>query len=211
MEKVKKIAARPKLRLVKSRHSPGFAVGAVDVVAAPENKPLFTPDAVAYEEDTFLVLSAPLEVREPQKPLSRLATEVREMEPEIPGTVLAKGKSPVRLLAVVHDLNQEPSWQEEWITSALEGIFREVERRKLSSLALPFLGTRHGSLEKERFLWLLRSVLERIVPRSLKRVCLMLPPGTDPKMLGELNASRRGKKESDPQNTRKARGHLRVR
>ncbi len=50
-----------------------------------------------------------------------------------------KGSGPVKLLAVVHDLNQDPSWKEEWVVKALEGIFREIEQRKLQSLALRFL------------------------------------------------------------------------
>ncbi len=194
MEKVKNITVKPRLRLIRGGRPSRFAMGSVDIVVAPENKPPFRTDAVAYEEDTFLVLSAPVELNEPPEPLVRLLTELREMKPEKPGSVLVKATSPLQLLAVVHDLNQEPSWKEEWVAKALEGIFRETEQRKLHSLALPFLGTRHGSLDKERFLVLLRSTLEGIVTHSLKRIWLMLPPDIDPEMLKVLKFKHRKKK-----------------
>jgi hypothetical protein len=123
------------------------------------------------------------------------------MKPEKPGSVLVKATSPLQLLAVVHDLNQEPSWKEKWIAKALKGIFRETEQRKLHSLALPFLGTRHGSLGKERFLALLRSVLEGIDTHSLKRIWLILPPGINPEILKVLKPQHRKKKGIDTKNS----------
>ena len=131
MEKVKSINVKPRLRLIRGGRPSRFAMGSVDIVVAPENKPPFRTDAVAYEEDTFLVLSAPAELNEPPEPLIRLLTKLREMKPEKPGSVLVKAPSPLQLLAIVHDLNQEPSWKEEWVAKALEGIFRETEQRKL--------------------------------------------------------------------------------
>jgi hypothetical protein len=142
---------------------------------------------VAFEEDTFLVLSADRRVRDPREPLVRLMTRVIETRPETPGTVLVKGKRPLRLLAIVHDLNQDPSWREEWIVSALDGIFQEAESRRLQSIALPFLGTLHGSLEKERFIELLRSALERMSPNHLKRLWLVVPAGTSSRILEILD------------------------
>jgi len=188
MEKIKSITVKPRLRLIRGGRPSRFTMGSVDIVVAPENKPPFRTDAVAYEEDTFLVLSAPAELNEPPEPLIRLLTKLREMKPEKPGSVLVKAPSPLQLLAIIHDLNQEPSWKEEWVAKALEGIFRETEQRKLHSLALPFLGTRHGSLGRERFLVLLRSVLKETATHSLKRIWLMLPPGINPKTITVLNA-----------------------
>ena len=176
MEKVTKITSKAKLRLVRSKMPSRFAVGSVDIVAAPENKPPFRIDAVAYEEDTFLVLSAPLKLSDPQKTL-------------------------VRLLLLRQILNQEPSWKKAWIVSALEKIFSEAKGRKLRAIALPLLGTRHGSLEKESFLVLLRSAVERIATPCLKRTWLMLPPGIDPRMLEILKSNHRKKKELDTKNT----------
>jgi O-acetyl-ADP-ribose deacetylase (regulator of RNase III) len=140
-------------------------------------------DAVAAEEDTFLVLSADPVVRDPKEHPVRLMTRVIETQAEAPGSVIVKGGSPLRLLAIVHDLSQEPSWREEWIASALDAIFREAESRKLQSIALPLIGTKHGSLEKRRFVVLLRHALERTLPRYLKRLWLIIPDGTSGKIL----------------------------
>ena len=178
----------PKLRLIRGGYPREMSLGSVDIVAAPEHKQPFPVDAVAFEEDTFLVLSADRRVRAPKEPLVRLMTRVIETRPETPGSVLVKGKRPLRLLAIVHDLNQEPSWREEWVASALEGIFREAESRRLRSIALPFLGTLHGSLKKERFVELLRCALERMSPNHLKRLWLLVPAGTSSKILEMLES-----------------------
>ncbi|NVM25068.1 MAG: hypothetical protein HWN70_04000 [Desulfobacterales bacterium] len=175
------------MRLIRGGYPREISLGSVDIVAAPEDSPPFTVDGVAFEEDTFLVLSADRRVRDPREPLVRLMTRVIETRPETPGTVLVKGKRPLRLLAIVHDLNQDPSWREEWIVSALDGIFREAESRRLQSIALPFLGTSHGSLEKERFIELLRSALERMSPNHLKRLWLVVPAGASSRILETLD------------------------
>jgi hypothetical protein len=143
-------------------------------------------DGIAFEEDTFLVMSADPVVRDPKEPLVRIMTRVIETRPEAPGSVLVRGKRPLRLLAIVHDLNQEPSWREEWIASALDRIFQLAEDRELESIALPFLGTLHGKLTRERFLVLLRAAISRNPPTHLKRLWLIVPEGTDSKMLDIL-------------------------
>jgi hypothetical protein len=160
--------------------------GALRVVPAPEGRPPFPIDGRAYEEDTFLVLSAEAVVRIPKEPLMRVMTRVLETRPRLPGSVAVRGTHPLRLLAIVHDLNQEPSWKEEWVACALEGIFREAESRRLRSIAIPFLGTLHGSLEKETFLGLLKGALEKISPVHLKQLWLVIPQGTSPDLLKRI-------------------------
>jgi hypothetical protein len=97
-----------------------------------------------------------------------------------------KGKHPIRILAVVHDLNREPTWKEAWVESALRVIFHEVERRRLKSLALPFIGTLHGKLGKECFIRMLREVLECTECKYLRKVWLIVPPKTKPAILKPL-------------------------
>lgn len=176
------------MQLIRGTYTRKISLGSVEIVAAPKDAPPFTVDAVAFEEDTFLVLSADRKVCAPKEPLMRLMTRVIETRPETPGSVLVKGKRPLRLLAIVHDLNQEPSWREEWIASALDAIFREAGSRRLQSIALPFLGTLHGSLEKEHFIELLRRALERTSPAHLKRLWLVVPAGTSSKILEILES-----------------------
>jgi hypothetical protein len=144
--------------------------------------------AIAEEEDTYLVLSADSEVQETHEDPERLMTELLKTSPLSPGNVILTGKHPLRLLAIVHDLDREPSWKEEWVTGALDGIFREAESRKLRSIALPMLGTVHGSLEKQRFLVLLREALERSSPKHLTQLWLMVPAGSTREILEMLTS-----------------------
>ena len=168
----------PKLHLIRGSYPYEFLIGSVSITAAPKDRPPFKVDAVAAEEDTFLVLSANPEVRDPGEPLVRVMTRVIETKPSTPGSVLIRGRDPTRLLAIVHDLNLEPSWREEWIESALKGIFLIAENQRLRSIALPFLGSLYGSLEKRRFIVLLSKTLGQITLVNLKRIWLVVPDKT---------------------------------
>ena len=159
------------------------------IVASPEHLPPFEVDAIVAEEDTFLIMSADTAIRETDEHIVRLMTKLIETEPEPVGSVLVRGQNPIKLLAIVHDVNQEPTWNEEWIMSALEGIFREAERRNLPSIALPLLGTLHGSLEKERFVALLQKTLEQSSIDHLKRLWLIVPVGTSRDIIEMLKSA----------------------
>jgi hypothetical protein len=152
-----------------------LSVGSTKIITAPDHAPPFDVDAVAYEEDTLLVLSDRATFAEPRDSLKELVKKVIKTPPRKPGSVIVKGKHPVQLLAVVHDLNVEPSWTKDWIANALEEIFHEAETRKLESLALPLLGTIHGSYHEEDFVLLLREVLQRRCPRYPERIWLIVP------------------------------------
>ncbi|MDY7037104.1 MAG: hypothetical protein SV375_13190, partial [Thermodesulfobacteriota bacterium] len=139
----------PCLRLIRGGLQREISIGSLSIVTGPQDRPPFLVDAIAAEEDTFLILSADTRIREPNEHPVRLLTRLIETQPETPGSVLVKGGNPLRLLAIIHDFNQEPSWREEWIRSSLECIFREIESRRLESIALPLLGTLHGSFEEK--------------------------------------------------------------
>ena len=99
------------------------------MVAAPKDNPPFRVDALVAEEDTFLVLSADPVVKEPRESLEVMIGKISEIRPEVPGSVLVRRRrnSPFEFLAIIHDLDLEPSWKEEWISSTIDGIFREAE------------------------------------------------------------------------------------
>ena len=169
--------------MIQGRYPWQTSFRSLEIVASPSEKPPFPVDAVVFEEDTFLVLSADRHVRDPHLPLMRVMTKVIETRPEIPGSVLVKGTRPARLLAIVHDLNQEPSWREKWVASALKAIFREAKKQRFTSIALPFLGNVYGSLDRERFVVLLRNVMEQSLATHPKRLWLVVPKGTDNEIL----------------------------
>jgi len=176
------------LRLIRGGLQREISIGSLRIVAGPEDKPPFIVDAVAAEEDTFLVLSADTRIREPDEHPVRLMTRLIETRPETPGSVLVKGGRPLRLFAIIHDFNEEPSWREEWIGSALEGIFREMESRRLGSIALPLLGTLHGSFEEKSFVMLLGYILKRISHSHLKQLWLIVPVGAGSRIIDMLEA-----------------------
>jgi hypothetical protein len=156
------------------------------VVTAPGPGPAISPDAVVVEDDTFLVLGAePVAAAEREAP-ERLLQRASEAEPEAPGTVIVREGPPLRFHAVVHELNLEPTWREEWIFTALVGVLREVERRGLRTLALPLLGTLHGTLAPFRAAQLLRAVLAHVGPGCLEVLWLVAPTGTGPEAFDAL-------------------------
>jgi hypothetical protein len=178
----KKTDEIPNLQLIRGNYSFRLSFGDIDIVAAPKSSPPFSIDAVVVEEDTFLVLSADRKVRDPHMNLVQIKTKVINTRPKKPGTVLVRGKHPLRLLAIVHDLKQEPSWREKWIENALNEIFQLTKNRKLTSVGIPLLGTLHGSLDKQRFITLLSRALKRISSHHLKRIWLIVPPETSSKI-----------------------------
>ncbi len=162
-----------RLRLVDAGR-PELRWGTLLIVPSPENRPPFPVDALAREEDTYLVLSADSELRPAAEHPIRLMTALHDAVPEPPGSVVVRPGSPLRLLAVVHDLGREPSWREEWVGQALTGVLRECEARGLASLGLPLLGCVHGHLAVERSVELLRQTVRQIAPTILRRVWLMV-------------------------------------
>jgi hypothetical protein len=171
-------ATRPPLRLIHGGRSNRATQGVVHVVMAPRGQPPFPIDALVVEEDTYLVLSADARAGEPhpEHPI-RVMTSLLEVEPKQPGTIVARDRAPLELAAIVHDLDEEPSWREEWIVSALDHALAEAERRQLRSLGLEMLGAIHGRLERPRFLQILRQALQRADPHRLERIWL-IPPGS---------------------------------
>jgi hypothetical protein len=171
-------AGRPTLRLIHGGRSKRPAKGAVHVVMAPRDQAPFPIEAMVVEEDTYLVLSSDPRVGEPhpEHPI-RVMTSLLEVEPREPGTILVRERVPLELAAIVHDLDEEPSWREEWIVAALDRALAEAERRQLRAIGLEMLGAIHGRLERPRFLQILRQALQRADPRKLERIWL-IPPGS---------------------------------
>jgi len=168
-----------------------FWMGSVRLVVAPKEWPPFLADALVEEEDTYLVLSADPEVQETREQPGELMAELLKTKPAVPGSVIVKEGRPLSLLPIVHDLSSDPSWKEEWVVSTLDGILREAQRRKLRSLALPLLATLHGSLDRQRFLSLLREALERSSPEHLARLWIVVPAGTTREVVGMLASLRK--------------------
>ncbi len=116
-------------------------------------------DAVVLEEDRWLVLSAPPEVPESREHPLRLFTALVEAEPALLGSVVVRPGRPTRLLAVVHDLDRDPSCTLVDVRAALEAVVRVCHQRGLHRLAVPLLGTAHARLDRGEVLGEIAAVL----------------------------------------------------
>ncbi len=146
-------------------------------------------DAVVAEEDRYLVLSADSEILEAEGDAANIVQEACNAEALEPGTVLVRGSNPIHFLAIVHDLDQSPTWREEWIAKALEKLFSEVKDRDIRSLALPLLGGVHGSFSTTQFAVALCSALKKAMPESLLRIWLLLENNDAREIIGYLEAN----------------------
>lgn len=148
----------------------------------------FSPNvgAIVEEEDTYLVLSADPTATPPAESPDRLLQRAQASIARAPGSVHVRGGSPPVLLAVVHDLDREPSWQESWIASALDAILEQVESSGFRAVALPLLGTVHGTLDPRRSAELLADALDRPTAHHLAELWLVVRHRLDPAVLEPL-------------------------
>jgi len=170
---------RAKLHLASDEYGRGARLGDLRVVVAAAHNPPFPVAAAVCEEDTFLVLSAATAVRDPGQDLATITAELRTWKPRQPGAVALRPGNPPRLLAVVHDFDQDPSWCEEWVLKATRGALEEADRRDLKSISMPLLGSCHGGLEPLRFATLLTDATREFTPRHLRAIWLISPPGIE--------------------------------
>lgn len=154
------------LRSIPGGRRPEVSLGGIRIVAAAADDPPFEVDAVVAEEDTWLSLSADATVIRPPGHPVRVMTRVWDAEPARPGSVMIRAGVPLGLLAIVHDLNTEPSCRDEWVAAALGEVFAALAARRLASVALPLVGTKHGRLPESKFMELLRDALESDVGRG---------------------------------------------
>lgn len=177
---------RPDLTVLRGgRHAP-FRINGIDMIPADQADPPFPVDARAFEEDTYLVLSADQSFRDSGESLGQALLRANNTEPHRPGTVVVQSGKPLRLLAVIHDLDEDPTWKKEWIRQCLSRILTVTEERRLPTLGLPLLGTKHGRFNPLNCLNLTMEVLGQAKPTQLKRLWLVVPKIVRPDILARL-------------------------
>ena len=184
---------RSKLSLISDDYGRAGRLGPVHVVVAPKHAPPFAVDALVVEEDTHLLLSSDGDIEEPEEDIGKLVALASERLPNTPGSILVRKTKPLQFLAIVHDIDCQPTWREEWIASAINGVIEEAEWRHLESVGMPLIGTRHGNVEIRRVaLWLGRC-LSRTSFRYLKRVWVIAPAGSETELMWALRSEFAGK------------------
>lgn len=156
--------------------------GLVTVAVSEPWAPPFPLDAVVVEQDTSLLMDPDIPVSDPGLAYHELVDAIAGDPGRRPGTVLARrGSQPLRLWAVVHDLDRIPTCRHEWVAEALRGIVAETERRRVAALSLPALGWTAGAVSMPTLLDLLAAALRDAgVVRSLR---VWIPVA--PELLGE--------------------------
>ncbi len=187
-----KIARRkpPTLRLIRGDLDRVVKIGNTRIQVSPQDRPPFAVNAVAVEQDTALVLGEEPMVYIPTQSLDEIGSELEHHSEPLPGSVLVKRGTPKRLLAIVHDLEQDPTLRLEWVVKALHNMMRLAERQPLNAIALPLLGTRYGQLEPRRFIELLCYILGKYPPASPLKIWLVAPRYDVHALLKELDRFR---------------------
>lgn len=145
-------------------------MGPVQVRVAVESEAALNGVVVVHEEDTHLVLSAPSVVHEIERHPIRVMEGVWNDRGHEVGTVVSR---PSAILAVVHDLNDEPTCRPESVATALDAVYALAEKRGLARLALWPLGAVHGRMPLNDAIGGVLDALRRATPPSLETVYLL--------------------------------------
>lgn len=151
--------------------------GRLLVTPAPPDAPPFPVDVVVAEEDTWRILDAEQEVRPPAEHPLRLLNDLMTAVPLLPGTVTVVGeKMPLKLLAIVYDVGEDPCTRPEWVAAVLAETFAIAARQGGAAMSLPLLGMRYGRFPLADFIRLLTGLLREAGERRLRKLWLVVPP-----------------------------------
>ena len=156
-----------------------FPLNALTLSLAAASALPFDPDAVVYEQDTALILSTDNVIRESDASTASLIAAAEQQQPLALGSVLVHGDYPFEFFAIIHDVEQEPMCTPEAIVTALFNIVVESEKRLLSAVAMPLLGTVFGPMSHAESVYLIKDTLGQVRPRYLNTVLLVLPHEAD--------------------------------
>lgn len=145
------------------------------MVVPPDSVPRLC-NAIVEEQDTALVLDTEPVIRQPEENYSVLVDEMIKQQPLIPGDVIVRKGRPLRILAIVHDLDRDPSCNAGSIAVALENLLKKLNEYRVKSVAMPLLGTVHGRFDDEMFMTLLYNALQSEPLQFTKQMWLISRP-----------------------------------
>ncbi|HSG90109.1 MAG TPA: hypothetical protein VLA56_12930 [Pseudomonadales bacterium] len=155
-------------------------------------------DIVVEEQDRWLVLGEDTQRREddPERwareldgtPLEQLLDAAVNAEPVAGGSVLLRQERPLRLLAVVRDLEARQTVREDWVREALETVLRITARTSVRGIALPVLGGQHEIDAAEPFGDLLAELMRSAGPARL-RIALLAERGVTLRVAAAMRES----------------------
>ena len=120
---------------------------------------LLSVDAVVEEQDTHLLLGKSPVISSVTTGFPQLVKKMQHQVPEFPGTVIVKKTRPTRLIAIVYDIDSATICCQEWLETALKNIFIQCWKYKITTLAMPLLGTAYGRIDASMMIKLLEQSL----------------------------------------------------
>lgn len=147
-------------------------VNGVTVQVSSDALPSMPIDVRVFEEDTFLVLTVDPVMRYKEEHPIRLMTEVSKSKPNKLGSVVINNNS---WYAVVHDVNQDPPWNDEWIRKAYKQVFLLAEIKKVRRIGLPLLGCVHGKFPTGQSLAMLHESIDASPFQFLQNILILVP------------------------------------
>ena len=120
---------------------------------------LLEVDAVVEEQDTNFLMGNPPVIKVTVESFSSLVKKMEVQTPATPGTMTVKQSIPKRFIVVVYDIEHKPITSPVWIEQALKNILINCEKHKITTLAMPLLGTAYGKFKDEEIIDLLQSSL----------------------------------------------------
>ncbi len=148
------------------------AINTIQIAVAPKESPPFPVEVMVFEEDTNLILTVDPVIEHKEEHIIRTMTDIMTAETHKPGSVVVNGNS---WYAVVIDLDSDPICRKEWCEKAIKQVFQLAEKNRVSSLALPILGTVYGNLQIEYNLQYLLGIVSTMTPCALKRLWIAAP------------------------------------
>lgn len=127
-------------------------------------------DVRVFEEDTYLVLTVDPVMRYTDEHPIRLMTHIMEAKTKKPGSVVRKNSN---WYAVVYDLDADPICRAEWIDNAYRESLQLAEKRGITRLGLPLLGTVHGSYSAQDSMQLLVNQIKTLALAKLKKIVVI--------------------------------------
>ncbi len=149
-------------------------IAGVEISASIYFQPHDLPEVTVIEDDTCMVLNADPEFIEPRESLWNIRTKISRSPPYPVGSLVTIANNPLRLAALVYDLNQSPICTLDGITSALKQILHFIDERQLKSMVMPVLGAKYGNISFYQFIAMLTSELTNNRPTKLSYIALKL-------------------------------------
>ena len=144
-----------------------IAVKGIQIAICQEEMLPDNVEVMVFEEDTNLILTVDKELYYEEVHPIRLMTDIMKTRAIKPGSLVTNGKS---WYAVVIDINAETICDPKWVSEAYTKVFERLEQRKIFSVGMHLLGTRHGKIAIETSLDLFLNCIEKETQKYLKNI-----------------------------------------